>query len=47
MKRTYQPSKLVRKGDMVLDQEWPQGQVDNSLQDEEQKVVKYFQANNS
>jgi len=32
---------------MVLDQEWPQKQVDNSLQDEEQKVVKDFQPNNS
>jgi len=32
---------------MVLDQEWPQGQVDNSLQDEGQKVVKDFQPNNS
>jgi hypothetical protein len=32
---------------MVLDQEWLQGQVDNSLQDEEQKVVKDFQPNNS
>ena len=28
---------------MVLDQEWPQEQVDSSLQDEEQKVVKDFQ----
>jgi hypothetical protein len=32
---------------MVLDQEWPQKQADNSLQDEEQKVVKDFQPNNS
>jgi hypothetical protein len=32
---------------MVLDQEWLQEQVDNSLQDEEQKVVKDFQPNNS
>jgi len=32
---------------MVLDQEWPQEQVDNSLLDEEQKVVKDFQPNNS
>ena len=32
---------------MVLDQEWPQELVDNSLQDEEQKVVKDFQPNNS
>jgi hypothetical protein len=32
---------------MVLDQEWPQEQADNSLQDEEQKVVKNFQPNNS
>jgi len=32
---------------MVLDQEWPREQVDNSLQDEEQKVVKDFQPNNS
>jgi len=32
---------------MVLDQEWPQERVDNSLQDEEQKVVKDFQPNNS
>ena len=32
---------------MVLDQEWPQGQADNSLQDEGQKVVKDFHTNNS
>ena len=32
---------------MVLDQEWPQEQVDSSLQDEGQKVVKDFQPNNS
>jgi len=32
---------------MVLDQEWQQEQVDSSLQDEEQKVVKDFQPNNS
>jgi hypothetical protein len=32
---------------MVLDQEWAQEQADNSLQDEEQKVVKDFQPNNS
>jgi hypothetical protein len=32
---------------MVLDQEWPQEQADNSSQDEEQKVVKDFQPNNS
>jgi hypothetical protein len=32
---------------MVLDQEWPQEQADSSLQDEEQKVVKDFQPNNS
>jgi hypothetical protein len=32
---------------MVLDQEWLQEQVDSSLQDEEQKVVKDFQPNNS
>ena len=32
---------------MFLDQEWPQEQVDSLLQDEEQKVVKDFQPNNS
>jgi hypothetical protein len=32
---------------MVLDQEWLQEQVDNSLQDEERKVAKDFQPNNS
>ena len=43
MKRTYQPSKLVRKEDMVLDLECLHKLVENFCQEEDQKAGKDFQ----
>ena len=43
MKRTYQPSNLVRKEDTVLEQEWHQKLVDNLSRVDALKVEKLYQ----
>ena len=40
MKRTYQPSRIVRKEGMDLDLEWEEKVVENLLLEEEQKEEK-------
>ena len=45
MKRTYQPSNLVRKEDMVLELEWLLELEGNSLREDELKEEKHFQRN--
>ena len=42
MKRTYQPSNLVRKEGTVLEQEWLQKPEDNLSLVDEQKEEKLF-----
>ena len=43
MKRTYQPSNLVRKEDTVLEQEWQLRLEDNLSQEGVQKEEKLYQ----
>ena len=43
MKRTYRPSRIVRKRRHGLDQEWKKRVAAKSLQEEEQKVEKKYQ----